>query len=195
MDIKLGTKLKLFHVGFYIIEDPDLHYGKKNADFGQGFYLSDDENFSHRWAKLRQNQTTYINKYELDLSNLKVKMFERDEEWFRYIFDNRRGKTDKLAEYDVIIGPIANDTIYDVMGITTSGFLEDEDALQLLQVGKEYHQIAIKSPLAKEQLKWLGYESIEEKELLVYRNLVEAEEQEFQTVFAERLAQIVGEEE
>lgn len=183
--------MKLFHVGFDIIENPDIYYGKKNADFGQGFYLSDDEDFSHRWAKMRQNQETYINFYELDLTNLKVKRLERNEEWFRYIFDNRRGKEDSLSAYDVIIGPIANDTIYDVMGITTSGYLEDEQALQLLQAGPVYDQIAIKSLYAKEKLTWLGYERLDENEILGYRSIVEAEELEFQMEFEERLSHIL----
>ncbi len=35
--------MKLYHTSFSIIENPDIYFGKKNADFGQGFYLSDDE--------------------------------------------------------------------------------------------------------------------------------------------------------
>ena len=45
-------------------------------------------------------------------------------EWFDYIFSNSNGKKDYLSEYDVIIGPIANDTLYDTLGILTSGFIK-----------------------------------------------------------------------
>ncbi|MBQ9562757.1 MAG: DUF3990 domain-containing protein [Lachnospiraceae bacterium] len=45
--------LELFHTGYQIIERPDIHAGRTNADFGQGFYLSDDEEFSKRWARER----------------------------------------------------------------------------------------------------------------------------------------------
>ncbi len=186
------TKIKLFHVGFDIIEDPDIYYGKKNADFGQGFYLSDDEDFAHRWAKTKPNQSTYVNTYEIDFSDLKIKKLERNEEWFRYIFDNRRFKEDTYSDYDVICGPIANDTIYDVMGITTSGFLKEEEALELLQVGNIYNQVAIKTTLAKSKLKWLGYEELEEKELLGYRSTIQAEEAEFQKAFSEKMAEMMG---
>lgn len=182
--------MKLFHTGFSIIEDPDIYYGKKNADYGQGFYLSDDEEFSHRWAKVRHDRTTYMNSYELDLTDLKVKRFERSEEWFRYIFSNRRGRVDLFADYDVIVGPIANDTIYDVMGITTSGILNDEEALQLLMLGPVYRQIAIKSQAAKHHLKWLGYKELKETEILGYRSIVEAEQQKFQSELAEKLSNI-----
>ena len=30
----------LYHTGFSAIPSPDIRYGRKNADFGQGFYLS-----------------------------------------------------------------------------------------------------------------------------------------------------------
>lgn len=131
--------MKLYHTGFYILDKPDIHYGKKNADFGWGFYLSDDEDFSHRWAKIRKDQSTYVNYYELDSSDLAIKQLKRDEEWFHYIFSNRRGEVDLLQAYDVILGPIANDTIYDLAGIITSGFLTDEEALSVLKTGPLYN--------------------------------------------------------
>ena len=56
------------------------------------------------------------------------------------MYDNRNHKADKISA-DVIIGPIANDIIYDVMGITTSGILPKEDAKKLLMIGDEYKQI------------------------------------------------------
>ena len=33
--------LHMFHTGYAEIREPDIRYGRKNADFGQGFYLSD----------------------------------------------------------------------------------------------------------------------------------------------------------
>lgn len=46
--------IRLYHVGFDEIRQPDLRRGRKNADFGQGFYLSDNEDFSRRWARERK---------------------------------------------------------------------------------------------------------------------------------------------
>lgn len=34
--------MKLFHTGFDEIREPDVHHGRVNADFGQGFYLTAD---------------------------------------------------------------------------------------------------------------------------------------------------------
>ena len=112
--------LHLYHTGFQVIEKPDITIGRKNADFGQGFYLSDDEEFSTRWARERKGLTTYLNTYEIDLTVLNVKRFARDTDWFEYIYANRSNRPDSLPDYDVIIGPIANDTIYDTWGIITA---------------------------------------------------------------------------
>ncbi|MBQ3911920.1 MAG: DUF3990 domain-containing protein, partial [Lachnospiraceae bacterium] len=41
----------LYHTGDKEIRNPDIHYGRKNADFGWGFYLTPDREFTYRWAK------------------------------------------------------------------------------------------------------------------------------------------------
>ena len=69
---------------------------------------------------LESNELIYTNKcciFWID----SIKRLKRDEEWFEFIYNNRRNN-DTMPQYDLIIGPIANDTIYDTLGITTSGF-------------------------------------------------------------------------
>ena len=97
--------MRLYHTGFQKIPAPDVHYGRKNADFGQGFYLTAEEDFAARWAGERKGETTYVNVYDLDLEGLRVHRFRRDGDWFSYIAANRSGKEDMLPEADVIIGP------------------------------------------------------------------------------------------
>lgn len=46
----------LYHTGFEKIEHPDIHFGRANADFAQGFYLSDNREFSMRWARERKGK-------------------------------------------------------------------------------------------------------------------------------------------
>ena len=65
----------LYHTGFAEIKEPDIHYGRKNADFGQGFYLSADREFSRRWAKKRRGMQTFWNGYELLTDDLRIKRF------------------------------------------------------------------------------------------------------------------------
>ena len=175
--------LTLYHTGFEKIRRPDVHYGRKNADFGQGFYLSSGEDFSRRWARTRKGMDTYLNVYELDLDGLNVKRFERDGEWFDYIYQNRAGAADSLPEYDVIIGPIANDTIYDTYGLMTGGMIPRELTLKLLLIGPCYEQITLKTERAAEALRFVSSRIIPRSEVESFREEVRTEEKEYQDKF------------
>ena len=185
--------MKLYHVGFSIIEHPDLLHGRKNADFGQGFYLSSDLDFSKRWAKTRKGLTSYINVYELDETDLNIKRFNRDHEWFSYLFNNRHNQDDAFKDYDVIVGPIANDTIYDTWGIITSGYIKDEIALDLFCSGPCYLQVAIKTPFGNEHLHFLKAEEICHDDILSYRESVRKEEIQYQELIANKIGDILKE--
>lgn len=186
------SRIPLFHTGYDKIPEPDTRYGRRNADFGQGFYLSDNEEFSKRWARQRKGSSTYLNCYELDTEGLKIKTFSRDAEWFDYIYSNRSGQPDKLPEYDIIVGPIANDTIYDTWGITTSGLLKREQALELLLIGPQYMQTVIKTEKAAAQLGFISADILDSAEISLYRETVRKEEEEFQQLFSEKLAAMTG---
>ncbi len=174
------SKITLYHTGFQEIRQPDLHIGRANADFGQGFYLSPDEAFSRRWARSRRDRTTWLNTYVLDTDGLNVKAFVRDEEWYDYIFHNRAGYRDSMKDYDVITGPIANDTIYDTWGILTSGLLSREDSLRLLILGPAYEQTVIKTEKGAANLQFISAQSISEEEIDRYRETVRQEEKAYQ---------------
>lgn len=146
--------MKLYHVSDRSIPRPDVHYGRVNADFGQGFYLTPEREFALRWA----GEKAVLNSCELELEGLRVRRFQRDADWFSYIFRNRRGQDGLDA--DVILGPIANDTIFDTMGVLSSGFFAPKEALALLRIGPAYTQLALKTERAAAQLRWLGAEPI-----------------------------------
>ena len=69
----------------------------------------------------------------------------------------------------MVIGPIANDTIFDTFGIITSGVLAPKESMQLLMIGPKYEQIALKSEKAAAQLKWLGRRVLSKDEVARYR--------------------------
>jgi len=184
--------IQLFHTGYQIITSPDITLGRRNADFGQGFYLSDNVEFSKRWARSRRGETTYLNTYELDTEGLNIKRFVRDTEWFEYIYSNRSGRSDMLAGYDVISGPIANDTIYDTWGIITSGLLKKEQALRLLVIGPVYEQTVIKTEKAAAVLRFVSAAEITADEIASYRSTVRQEEEVFQQQFAALLSEMTG---
>lgn len=175
--------MKLYHTGQQEVRDPDIRRGRKNADFGQGFYLTADKEFSYRWV----GRDAIMNEYELNESGLLIHRFNRDEDWFRYIFRNRRGDDDLAA--DVVIGPIANDTIFETFGIISSGFLKPAEALKLLMIGPEYTQAALKTEKAVSQLRWIRSERIAGLDSGRRR----AEQDEYDAAFARAFREITGE--
>ena len=185
-------ELTLYHTGFQVVEAPNPGFGRHNADFGRGFYLSDDREFSKRWARARRGQTTYLNAYALELAGLKVRRLTRDAQWLSYIFANRAQQPDIHADADVLIGPIANDTIYDTWGILTSGLLPPEQALRVLMLGPGYEQTVVKTRAAAAALRFLGAEELKSEEIAAYRETVAAEEAQFQAQLA-RLLDDAGE--
>ena len=40
--------MRLYHTGTIAIPSPDIRRGRVNADFGQGFYLTPDADFTWR---------------------------------------------------------------------------------------------------------------------------------------------------
>ncbi len=182
--------LKLFHTSHQIIKQPDVSYGRSNADFGQGFYLSDSSEFAGKWATPGKDGYTYINHYSLDTDALRVKHFDISEEWLEYITANRAGLKDSLSGFDVVIGPVANDTLFDTYGILTSGLIKPEDALKLLSVGKSYRQICVKSEAAAAKLKWLKSERLEREELEQSRELLLKESEQYTELFFGELTKL-----
>ena len=54
--------MRLYHTGDREIKTPDITMGRRNADFGPGFYLTPDRDFAYRWAR----ENAVVNEYELE---------------------------------------------------------------------------------------------------------------------------------
>ncbi|MBR4667612.1 MAG: DUF3990 domain-containing protein [Butyrivibrio sp.] len=182
--------MKVFHAGYDEIRVPDIHRGRTNADFGQGFYLSDSYEFASRWVREKSGASIIVNSYELDENGLEIKTFDRDREWFTYVFSNRRSMPDILSGTDLIIGPIANDTIYNTLGIMASGFLTDEEALKLLSVGPLYRQIVIRTQKAAEKLHYISSEVLTKEAIDKNKALFAADEEQYLQKFAEAMQEL-----
>ena len=177
-----NKNMKLYHAGGCEIRRPDIHFGRRNADFGEGFYLTPEVEFAYRWA----GKGAVLNEYEFDESGLLIHRFTRDIDWFQYISRNRRG-VDTLNA-DVVIGPISNDTIFDTLGILSSGYLNPEDALKLLLIGPEYTQVAVKTEKAVSHLRWLRSETISS----VDTAKIARDQEDYQEAFEKQLAGMLG---
>lgn len=133
----------LYHGTNQDIETINLSKGLRYKDFGKGFYLTPNKNTAIRMAekkaRLFGGKATLIS-YELDeavlRSDLKVKVFPEvaSVEWFLFVDANRDRKNDvPIHNYDIVIGPIADDGVVLQLTNYREGISTPEQAANLLQ--------------------------------------------------------------
>ena len=169
--------LNVFHGSNIAIPKPNLHAGRKDIDFGQGFYTTEDYDMACKWASRKKNPT--ISKYELDLSGLNVAKLELNEEWVDFVATNR-GYLDNsynLNNIDIIIGPTADDKLYGTLENYFSGMLSLEDTIKCLNIMAFSNQVVFKSEKAIEQLKFIKPIVLQPKDVDYYNELAKKDRQ------------------
>lgn len=143
-------RIEIYHASTEPIANPRCGVGRKNLDFGPGFYMTDVYDQAVMWANRRaseRNKPAILNIYLLDRENLfneaRVKIFENyDREWLNFIVACRQGK-EVWKEYDYIEGGVANDRVIDTVNLFINGLISEEGALKRLQYLKPNNQICI----------------------------------------------------
>ena len=135
--------MKLYHGTNADIEKIDLERGLRHKDFGKGFYLTPDKNTAIRMAQKKARLfggTPTLITYEFAKdalnSDLSVKIFpeQASVEWFVFIDANRDRKNKlPLHDYDIIVGPIADDGVVFQLTNYREGIYSPEQAAKLLQ--------------------------------------------------------------
>ncbi|MDR0834733.1 MAG: DUF3990 domain-containing protein [Candidatus Symbiothrix sp.] len=131
--------MQIYHGGYCKIEYPEIREGKYAKDFGIGFYCTELQEQAIRWAK--RYDTPTINHYDFVLDgNLKLLHFaEMTEEWLDFIVDCRNGIS---HDYDIVIGAMANDQVYNYISDYVNGILTREQFWVLAKFKHPTHQIS-----------------------------------------------------
>lgn len=133
---------RLYHGSNVVIEKIDLSRSKRGKDFGQGFYLNANTDqamaMAIRTTRFLNEGHPILSCFEFDEEEAKdrglnIKIFEDySEEWAEFVVMNRKNGSDIPAHpYDIVIGPIADDTVgvqirrY-IMGYLTASALVEE---------------------------------------------------------------------
>ena len=125
------------------IETIDLSKGLRYKDFGKGFYLTPNRETACRMAQKRARLfggTAMLITYELVdsamQSGLKVRIFPEKAcvEWLLFVDANRdRDHQQPVHDYDIVIGPIADDGVVLQLTNYREGIYTPEEAAKLLQ--------------------------------------------------------------
>ena len=114
--------IRLYHGSNVAIEQIDLSRSKRGKDFGQGFYLNANPDQAMEMAA---RTTRFLNEGiptlscfafdedEATKNGLNIKIFpDYSEEWAEFVVMNRKNDSDVPTHpYDIVIGPIADDTV------------------------------------------------------------------------------------
>ncbi|MDE5663018.1 MAG: DUF3990 domain-containing protein [Muribaculaceae bacterium] len=112
----------LYHGSNVAIEQIDLSRSKRGKDFGQGFYLNANPDqaiaMATRTTRFLNEGIPTLSCFEFDETEaskigLNIKIFpDYSEEWAEFVVMNRKNDSDVPAHtYDIVIGPIADDTV------------------------------------------------------------------------------------
>ncbi|MBR3806587.1 MAG: DUF3990 domain-containing protein [Clostridia bacterium] len=161
--------MTVFHGSDTIVDAPRILGAKRPLDFGGGFYVTTSETQAKSWATKvsYRNNSNYrcVNRYEFDLekakSSLNVMHFKKaDEKWLDFVCDNRSGKN--TGDYDIVIGPVADDRVYRVVVEYENGDIDKETALKNLKTESLCDQIVFATENALKYLKYIDTEVLGE---------------------------------
>lgn len=144
--------IELYHASTETVACPDVGRGRRDLDFGPGFYLTDVYEQAVSWACRRGRERkarALLNVYNFDKTDLtleaRCKFFPRyDEEWLRYVADCRSARPVWQA-YDYVEGGVANDRVISTVSLFMQGVLPADYALERLQYLQPSNQICILS--------------------------------------------------
>ena len=144
----------LYHGSYVAIENPDLTYSRNNTDFGKGFYLTPLKAQAESWARRFADKydSAIVSAYNFISSpsgtlapNISVLEFDSHNlKWLNFIMECRLGLPND-QKWDLIIGGVANDKVFDTLQLYFDGLIDAEAAIGRLRYNKPNFQYCFKS--------------------------------------------------
>lgn len=133
-------ELEIYHGSREIVRNPEIRIERYTKDFSWGFYCTQDYGQASRWAsKYRTAGIVNVYKY-VENPSLNIKVFrEMSEEWLDFIANCRSGM---MHEYDIVEGPMADDTIWNFANDYLSGNISKSVFWEYAKFKHPTHQIS-----------------------------------------------------
>lgn len=181
--------ITIYHGSEKIVEIPTFGEGKKNNDFGLGFYCTESEGLAKEWA-VSSLRNGFANKYTLDTEYMRILNLNSPEytilNWIAVLVEHRvfsiktpvarRAKqylidnfSVNVNAFDVITGYRADDSYFDYAESFLNNGISVEQLARAMRLGKLGEQIVIKSQFAFSRLKFEGFDVAEKEEFYVRR--------------------------
>lgn len=159
--------MNLYHGSLVIVEKPEIRVCDRYLDFGYGFYTTMNEEQAIKWTLKQKNRKEtnigYVSKYDFDIekaeSELKILRFDKaDKEWLDFVSVNRKGQCRQM--YDIVIGPVTDDGVYEVVRFYEIGVYDLKETLKRLKVEELYNQVLFHTERSLTYLKFIGAEEL-----------------------------------
>ena len=181
--------ITVYHGSNQIIEIPAYGKGKKNNDFGLGFYCTESNELAKEWA-VSSLRDGFSNRYTLDTEFLNILRLNSPEytilNWMAVLVANRlfsiktpvarRAKQYLIDNFgvnvnafDLVIGYRADDSYFDYAEAFLNNGITVEQLSRAMQLGKLGEQIVLKSEFAFSKIKYEGFEIAEKSTWYVFR--------------------------
>lgn len=181
--------LTVYHGSQQIVETPIFGEGRKNNDFGLGFYCTESNDLAKEWA-VSSLRNGFSNRYTLDTEFLNILKLNSPDytilNWIAVLVDHRlfsiktpvarRAKAYlvdnfgvNVNAYDLITGYRADDSYFDYAEAFLNNAITVEQLSRTMQLGKLGEQIVIKSKFAFSKIKYQGFEVAEKDTYYVLR--------------------------
>ena len=181
--------ITIFHGSEKIIEHPIWGEGRKNNDFGIGFYCTESLELAKEWA-VSSLRDGFANKYILDTKYLNILNLNSSAytilNWIAVLVEHRlfsittpvasKAKSYLVEKFgvnvnafDIIRGYRADDSYFDYAESFINNAISVEQLAQAMKLGKLGEQIVIKSKYAFTKLKYKGFEVAEQGKYYVHR--------------------------
>lgn len=149
-------KMTVYHGSYTSVSKPEIIKGRNTKDFGSGFYCTLIREQAIRWAKRYDTPTVCTYTVRIDTSLKILEFNEMTEEWLDFIIACRNGES---HNYDIVIGAMANDQIYNFVSDYIDGIITREQFWSMAKFKYPTHQINFCTDAA---LKCLEYVSSKE---------------------------------
>lgn len=153
----------LYHGSNIEVSKPQILESDRCLDFGKGFYLTSSFEQAKRWAELtvkrRETGKATVSVFDFDdisVSDLKILHFtQAQKEWLEYVTMNRKNQTISNDDYDIVIGPVANDRTMPVISLYFAEIYDIEETIKRLMPQKLCDQYTFRTEKAIKKLKFV----------------------------------------
>ncbi len=159
-------KMTVYHGTDSLFERIELDKSDNYRDFGRGFYTTTISSQAESWArnkKLRNgSRYGYVYVYELEIpDDFNVKKFDGlSVEWLEMIKENR-SYGGIQHNFDILIGPVANDDTRVTISRYMSGVYTAEEAIRRLEYSRVNDQVTFHTDRAVKALKFIRRYTVE----------------------------------